>query len=224
MTVGKLTKEQNTKLIKYRDILTFRNYSNKTIKAYVGHLRRLFEFSEHINKEIVYKYLIKVRNDYDYSITYYNQIYSAIKLYDNTLIDLLPFRPRKRKTLPNVLSKREVFNIIDKVTNRKHKVMLKLIYSSGLRVGELVRLKLVDIDSDRMLIKVIQGKGKKDRYTILSKKLLKDLREYYVEYRPRMWLFQGAKPYRHISERTVQQVFSNALSKTDIKKKFHFIH
>ena len=119
-------------------------------------------------------------------------------------------RPKKEKKLPEVLSQNEVRYILDNVTNLKHKAILFLIYSSGLRVGEVVRLKLKDIDSNRMLIHVVQGKGRKDRYTVLAEVALKILREYVREYKPAEWLFQGEQAGRHITERTVQRIFENA--------------
>jgi len=93
------------------------------------------------------------------------------------------------------------------------------VYSSGLRVGEVVRLKLEDIDSQRMLIHVKQGKGAKDRYTLLSKIALIQLRNYVKEYHPETWLFPGAENKGHLTERTVQRVFENALIKARITKK-----
>jgi site-specific recombinase XerD len=94
-----------------------------------------------------------------------------------------------------------------------------LIYSSGLRVGEVTRLKIEDIDSTRMLVRVKQGKGKKDRYTLLSEIALSQLRRYYMLYKPEIWLFPGGKEGAHITERTVQRVFEDACAKAKILKK-----
>lgn len=109
-------------------------------------------------------------------------------------------------------------DILGTVTNLKHKTILYMVYSSGLRVGEVVRLKTGDIDMERMIVKVNQGKGKKDRYTILSKKALDILIEYIKKYKPDEWLFTGEEPDRHITERTVQKVFSDTCKKSGIKK------
>jgi integrase len=99
--------------------------------------------------------------------------------------------------------------------NLKHRLLLETVYSAGLRVGELVRLKPhhIEGDPDRMLIRVEQGKGKKDRYTILSKKLLEDLRTYWREYRPGKWLFAGQNPQRHLTEASAQKAFYLAKKK-----------
>ena len=126
----------------------------------------------------------------------------------------LPPRPRSRK-LPAVLSMEEVSRLLSSIDNLKHRVILKTIYSAGLRVGEAIRLKPEHIESDpsRMVIRVEQGKGRKDRYTILSKNLLAELREYWVEYSPKNWLFPGQKQENHISNIAVSQVLYAAKKK-----------
>ncbi len=127
----------------------------------------------------------------------------------------LPPRPRGRK-LPAVLSMEEVSRLLGCIDNLKHRVMLKTIYSAGLRVGEAIRLKPEHIESDpsRMVIRVEQGKGRKDRYTVLSKQLLHELRVYWVEYSPKYWLFPGQKPGTHISNVSVSQVLYDAKKKS----------
>ena len=106
----------------------------------------------------------------------------------------IPPRPRDKK-LPTVYSQQEVKRLLAAANNFKHRVLLETAYSAGLRISELVRLKPqhIESDRDRMLIRVEQGKGKKDRYTILSQKLLLDLRTYWRQYRPGKWLFAGQK-------------------------------
>ncbi|MDI6689559.1 MAG: tyrosine-type recombinase/integrase [Actinomycetota bacterium] len=127
-------------------------------------------------------------------------------------------RPRKERRLPGILSPEEVRKIFDAVKNIKHRCILLLTYSSGLRVSEVVRLKVSDIDSNRMLIRIRQGKGKKDRYSLLSEVALEELRNYYREYHPKKWLFPGAKEGSHLSERSVQHIFEQALNKAGIIK------
>lgn len=126
----------------------------------------------------------------------------------------LPPRPRSRK-LPAVLSMEEVRRLLSNIDNLKHRVILKTIYSAGLRVGEAIRLKPEHIESDpsRMVIRVEQGKGRKDRYTILSENLLAELREYWVKYSPGHWLFPGQKQENHISNVAVSQVLYAAKKK-----------
>jgi len=126
-------------------------------------------------------------------------------------------RPRREKFLPEVLSEEEVKAIIGSILNLKHKCMIMTAYSAGLRVGELLNLRPVDIDSKRMLIRVFQGKGRKDRVTLLSEKLLELLRKYYRQYHPHDYLFQGISGGRY-SERSIQLVLKRACKDVGIKK------
>jgi len=127
-------------------------------------------------------------------------------------------RPKKDKKLPVVLSKEEVAKILDSVDNIKHKAILMLVYSAGLRVGEVVKLRPEDIDSKRMLIHIKKAKGRKDRYTLLSETALEILREYWRKYKPNKWLFEGVREGWHLSIRTVQSIFEQAREKAGIKK------
>lgn len=115
------------------------------------------------------------------------------------VIENIP-RPKKERKLPSVLSQEEVLKILSRVNNAKHKTILMLIYSAGLRVGESVRLEVGDIDGTRKLIHLHGAKGKKDRYTILSDAALEMLREYYKEYKPRTYLFEGQGDRSHLAE------------------------
>ena len=142
------------------------------------------------------------------------QAYSAIKFfYSDCLeraweLDKIP-RPKIEKRLPVVLSQEEIKSIFQHVVNTKYKIALMLIYSAGLRLSEALHLRLTDIDSKRMEIRVEQGKGKKDRYTLLSNLILNKLREYYKEEKPSHWLFTG-KNGNPICSSTIQKVFSKA--------------
>jgi integrase/recombinase XerD len=126
---------------------------------------------------------------------------------------LPPFR--REKKLPIVLSIEEVTRLLSCIDNLKHRVLIKTIYSGGFRVSEAVRLKPHHIESDpsRMLIRVDQGKGKKDRYTVLSKNLLTELRLYWEKYRPEKWLFPGHGVDKHLCTVAAQKVFYNAKKK-----------
>ncbi|OGV95545.1 MAG: hypothetical protein A2Z59_07290 [Nitrospinae bacterium RIFCSPLOWO2_02_39_17] len=114
--------------------------------------------------------------------------------------------------------KDEVAKIINSMHNLKHRTILMLTYSAGLRVGEVVKLKPEDIDSKRMLIHIKGAKGRKDRYVMLSEKVLEIMRQYWKKYRPEKWLFSGAKEGRYLSTRTADKIFRNACDKTGIKK------
>ncbi|MEI8205144.1 MAG: tyrosine-type recombinase/integrase, partial [Bacteroidota bacterium] len=127
-------------------------------------------------------------------------------------------RPRKEKILPEVLSEEEVVKILNATENLKHKAIFMTIYSAGLRIGEAINLKIKDIDSQRMQIKVVQGKGKKDRYTLLGNKTLEILRKYVAEYKPKDWLFEGAKGEQY-STSSIQANLKIAVDKVGIKKR-----
>lgn len=126
--------------------------------------------------------------------------------------------PRKEKRLPNILSKEEVNKIISAIINIKHRVIIMLIYSVGLRVSEAASVKIKDIDSSRGLIRISQSKEKKDRLTLLSGVTLKALREYYTIYKPEIWLFPSQEDNMHISVRSVQNIFNKACKEAGIIK------
>jgi integrase/recombinase XerD len=121
-----------------------------------------------------------------------------------------------------VLSTSEVLSILNATTNLKHKSMLFVAYSSGLRVGEVVRLRLTDLDHERMVILVKQGKGRKDRNTLLSRFASDLIQDYMKTENPHNWLFPGDDRTRHITERTVQKVFEKAHSLAKINKRLAF--
>jgi site-specific recombinase XerD len=125
-------------------------------------------------------------------------------------------RPKKPLLLPKVMGKKSIGRIIRETENIKHRCMLMLAYAAGLRVSEIVALRMRDIDSDRMTILVSRAKGKKDRLVGLSDMLLKELRQYYQMYKPREYLFEG-EPGIHYSTRSVQKVFQSAKARAGIK-------
>ncbi|MCX7709399.1 MAG: tyrosine-type recombinase/integrase [Clostridia bacterium] len=218
---------------KYYDIriveneLKLKGYSYKTRKAYIGQIKRFIEFygksPEVLGIPEVKQYLLYLIDSEQCSHSYVQQALSSLKFLYNYIIKNteeisdIPF-PKKEKKLPSVLSQSEVKSILGSISNTKHKAMLFMIYSSGLRVGEVVRLKRSDIDTDRMLVRIYQGKGRKDRISILSKAALKVLDVYIGEYRPDDWLFPGQISKNHITERSVQIVFENACKKAEIRK------
>ncbi len=137
----------------------------------------------------------------------------------------LPPRPRGQK-LPAVLSMEEVSRLLNSIDNLKHRVLLKTIYSAGLRVSEAIRLKPEHIESDpsRMVIRIEQGKGRKDRYTVLSRQLLGELRAYWQEYLPKYWLFPGQKPGTHITSVSVSMILYDAKKKSVSQRSAACIH
>jgi len=127
-------------------------------------------------------------------------------------------RPKKHLQLPKVHAPSQVKKIIQSTNNEKHKTMLMLAYATGFRLQEIINLKIKDINSARMVITVIRGKGKKDRQVVLSEKLLTQLRKYFKQYKPKEWLFEG-RPGEQYGYRTLQEVFANAKDKAGVNIK-----
>jgi len=125
---------------------------------------------------------------------------------------------KKPNSLPNILTVDEVRRIINSITNLKHRAIISIIYSCGLRISEAVNLKINDIDSSAMTVKIVNAKGRNDRIVMLSEKLLSLLREYFKEYKPKVYLFEGQQGEQY-STRSIQQIFNNAVKKVGIKKK-----
>lgn len=132
--------------------------------------------------------------------------------------------PRPSTTLPSVMSKEEVLKLIDSVENVKHRTVLILLYSTGMRVSEIANCKIADIDSKNMRIKIVQGKGAKDRYTIMSQQVLMELRAYYLIYKPKEYLFNGQQPGKRYSVRSIQHLMQKALIKLGLENKNYTIH
>lgn len=208
---------------KFKQWLRSKRYSENTITTYTEALKSFLVFyREKPITEITNEDVIVYNNEYilknNLSASYQNQIVNAIKLFFQTIqetkmmVDKI-HRPKRAKLLPNVLSKEEVKLILNAHSNIKHKTMLSLIYSCGLRRSELLNLKPADIDSKRGIVIIRQAKGKKDRIAPLSPKILEMLREYYVISKPKTWLFEGQNIGEHYSEQSLQSVLKQALQK-----------
>ncbi len=213
---------------KFKNHLRSKRYSENTIKTYSEALRSFLTFFKtKVVTEITNDDVIEYNNKYilhnNLSASYQNQIVNAIKLFfktiENRKLDLdKVHRPKRPKILPNVLSKAEIKLILNAHSNIKHKTMLSLIYSCGLRRSELLNLKPVDIDSNRNIIMIRQAKGKKDRIAPLSIKILTMLRDYYTTYKPKTWLFEGQNDNEKYDERSLSNVLKQALTKVNITK------
>jgi integrase/recombinase XerD len=209
------------------DQLKLKGFSSKTRKVYLGQIRRFLQNTgldvNCINAIDIKKYILSMIDEKEMSHTYVNQAISSLKFYGEEilgrkdLISNIP-RPQKENKLPEILSQQEVGRILNSTENFKHRAILFLVYSAGLRVGEVVSLNINDIDEERMLIHVKQGKGKKDRYTVLSKVALEELKIYMKKYRPEKWLFQGGNDIGHLTERSAQKVFEKACFNAKINK------
>ncbi len=209
--------------------LKLRNYSPKTFKAYRSHLRAFVAYfapkhPKDLSEADVRKYLIHLIDEKHLSLGTMGQVLSAIKflyveLYKEPIVIAGLPRPLREHKLPVVLSLDEVKKVFDALGNVKHRIMLMLVYSAGLRVSEVVRLKPSDIDSDRMTIHIRGAKGKKDRYTILSEVVLEGLRHYWKLYHPKEWLFEGQDKGKSYSIRSAERVFEKAVVNAGTNKK-----
>ena len=203
-------------------------YSKHTLNTY----KHMFEeFINHfpdsepedITDEMITGFLRYLVDERNVSGSYQNQSINSIKFYYEKVLRgqrkiYLIDRPREAKYLPEVLSQNEIKLILKNTDNLKHKAIIMTIYSAGLRVSEAINLKLKDIDSQRMQIRVEQAKGKKDRYTLLSVKTLEILRKYVAEYKPKVWLFEGADG-KEYSRRSIGELLHKAVQKAGIKKR-----
>jgi len=208
--------------------LKFRRLADSTIESYVSSVTDLAKFYSNIplyqiSNDQVKEYLLYLQENRGLAWNTCNIVTSGLLFfYNNVLSDReikLKFSPKKqKKSLPEVLSKSEIEALINSTSNMRDRVMLMTIYSAGLRVGEVVILQPTDIDSKRMTIRVLDSKGNKDRYTVLSNKLLKNLQYYYQSYRPVKYLFTSKDKSKHISISTVQKIYNNAKNKAKITK------
>jgi integrase/recombinase XerD len=213
---------------KFKQHLQSKRYSPNTVKTYIEALKSfLVFFKEKRVADITNDDVVFYNNEYilknNLSTSYQNQIVNAIKLFfriiNDKQIDIEKIhRPKRQKILPNVLSKEEIKLILSAHSNIKHKTMLSLIYSCGLRRGELLNLKPADIDSNRNIVIIRQGKGRKDRIAPLSPKILIMLRDYYTLYKPKIWLFEGQFDNEAYDARSLSNVLKQALSKVGITK------
>ena len=207
--------------------MELKGYSPKTIKSYIGHVSN---FAKYYNKSPELLREKEIREYLHYCITEkklsegtVNYINAGLKFfYTKTLnrywnMDKI-FRIKEPRRLPAVLSPEEVKSIFDATENLKHRAILMTVYSAGLRVSEVCNLKITDIDSKNMQILIREGKGKKDRYSLLSNANLEILREYWRRYHPKEYLFSGKGRTDAITPRSVQKMLGKSIKKTEITK------
>jgi integrase/recombinase XerD len=216
-----MTTNLRTQFLNFMTVERFSDHTKRLYLRSVIGLARFYNRSpDTLTNEQIQEYFRHLIEDRKLAWGTCNNYFSAIICFyknvckwDETRFHIPP-RPRAKK-LPVALSVEEIKRLFAAARNLKHQVLLKTVYSSGLRVGEVVRLKPHHLESDpsRMMIRVVQGKGRKDRYTVLSVRLLSDLRTYWRKYRPSKWLFPGQKPQNHLSEAAAQRAYSLAKKK-----------
>jgi site-specific recombinase XerD len=208
--------------------MTLKNYSPNTIRTYKSMLQEFLEYYRELDPAKITEvqirdYLLYLIEKRDVSISYQNQSINAIKFYYEQVLGrpvktYYIQRPKKAKVLPDVLSEEEVQMLLNSVDNLKHKCILSLAYSAGLRLSELINMKPEDIDSANNFVNIRQGKGKKDRRSLLSARVLMLLRQYYKEYKPKEWLFEGQFGDQY-SATSIQNIIKSAAKKGGIRKK-----
>jgi integrase/recombinase XerD len=208
--------------------MRLRRFSPKTIACYLacmkGVAKHFRKSPAELGDEEIRAYLHHLMEERKVSQSVLVQTYSALKFFFEKTLQKqwnafrIP-RCKQRRKLPGVLTREEVESILSATKNLKHRAILMTIYSAGLRIGEATRLKVSDIDSGRMMIRVNEGKGLKDRYTLLGKRNLEMLRRYWKAYRPLEWLFPGRNASGPVSTSAIQRVFKTSLEKAGIKKK-----
>jgi site-specific recombinase XerD len=236
-----IRKEDKVKRISRIDIPNYRScpdkylrklqelrYTKNTIKTYPSMFEEFINYYnthdiDQIGDKLIIEFLQYLVIDRKVSASYQNQSINAIKFYYERVMGgkrkfYFLDRPLKVVKLPNVLNVDEITDTIKLVKNIKHKAIIMITYGGGLRLNEVINLKIKDIDSKRMQIFVRQAKGRKDRYTLLSKKVLPVLREYYKEYKPKEWLFEGVNGHQY-SESSVYTIVKEAFERAGIKKK-----
>ena len=207
--------------------LQLKGITPKTQKKYLREVNNLSSYfgksPEELGEKEVKEYLLHLLEDRKLSRGTYKNYAAGIKfLYTTTLnraevVEKIRY-PKAKKTLPVVFDLAEVKSLLSVTENLKHRALLRITYSAGLRINEAACLRVTDIDSKRMMVRVQQGKGGKDRYSILSQTALELLRRYWRQYRPKEWLFEGQKEGTHIGLTAIRQIFLEAKKRAGITK------
>ncbi len=217
-------------LARVRDALLLRGYSPRTRKAYLGHVRRFLQWTggglDGLPADptaLAERYIVELIGSRRASRAYHSQLVSALRFLLETVLGeprlaLAVPRPKAESTLPAVLAPVEVAQILAAPVNLKHRALLMLLYSSGLRVSELVRLRPEDVDAERGLLRVRRGKGAKDRYTLLAERALDVVEMYRAAIPSETWLFPGAREGRHLTSRSVQKIVARAARRAGVPK------
>ena len=216
-----MSSDLRTQFLNY---MTLQRFSPHTQRNYIAAVKGLADFykksPELLTNDQMQDYFRYLIEDRKLAWGSCNNHFSGISCFCRNILKWeetkfkIPPRPRTRQ-LPIIISEEEAKRLFDATDNLKHKVILKTVYSAGLRLSEVIRLKPEHIESDpsRMMIRIEQGKGKKDRYTILARSLLPELRQYWRKYKPGHWLFPGQNRKNHLSPTAVHSIFHKAKKK-----------
>jgi len=221
-------------LEKTSQYLSIGHYSPLTIRNYLSELRYLFVYYADVDpqdftEEMTLRYLLYLAKTLGCSRVKCRMAAQSISFFFRHVLKL-PYAvpsliyPRAASKLPPVMSASEIKTLIDAIKNVKHRTVVMLLYSTGMRLSEIAALKISDIDSKNMLIKVVQGKGAKDRFTILSQQVLQELRAYYIIYKPKEFLFNGYRPGKPLSTRMIEHLVQKALLQVGLNNKNYTVH
>ncbi len=221
--------EKREAVSEFQKYLSTRRYSERTIKVYIEGIQTFLSFFRGKSiEDITHEDVINFNNEYilynRFSLSYQNQILSSVKVFfDSVYKKLLVIneikRPRRGMNLPEVFSVAEVERLIRSIKNMKHKAAIALIYACGLRRGELINLKISEIDSRRKILTIKGAKGNKDRIVPLPLSMIELLREYFRQYRPVKWLFEGASESTKYSETSLREAFVRGMKEAGIRKR-----
>lgn len=208
--------------------MQLRRLAERTQQAYlsavIGLVKHYQKSPDQINEREVQDYLLDMLNRRQLAWSTCDLCVSGLEFFYRTTLGKTRVQfqiPRRRheQKLPEILNRVEVEKLFEGASHPQHRMILMTTYAAGLRLSEVVHLRVSDIDSERMMIRVEQGKGNKDRYTLLSERLLRELRVYWRAYRPKEWLFSMGNGSRPISDRTVQKIFYRAKDRAGITKR-----
>jgi site-specific recombinase XerD len=221
-------------LEKTNQYLSIGHYSPQTIRNYLGELRFIFVYYSDADpldftEGMIMQYLLYLAKTLECSRVKCRMAAQSISFFMRHVAKrpyVIPtvIYPRPTNKIPPVMLPEEIMKMIDGVANLKHRTILILLYSTGMRISEIANLKIIDIDSKNMRIKIVQGKGCKDRFTILSQQVLMELRAYYLIYKPKEYLFNGDRPGKRYSTRSIQHLMQKALTKVGLENKNFTIH
>jgi len=221
-------------LEKASQFLSIGHYSPNTCRVYLGELRYVFMYYHDVHpndytEDMMLEYLLYLARTLKCSRVKCKSAAQSISFYFKYVLKrpyIIPalIYPRASNKIPPVMTAEEVKALIDTVKNVKHRTIILLLYSTGMRLAEICALKIADIDSKNMRIKVVQGKGAKDRFTLLSQSVLLELRAYYIIYKPANYLFNGSRPGCPISLRNVQHLVSKNIALLGLGSKQYSVH
>lgn len=208
--------------------MRIRGFSENTLKSYLGWVKDFVRYymrpPDELGLEDVHRYQLYLTEEREVAPSTINVAVAALRFFYGVTLDVewdierVPYQKKGRR-LPEILSREEVRRLIGVLDNLKHRSLLATTYAGGLRVSETVTLRISDIDSQRMVLRIDQGKGRKDRYVMLSETLVGLLREYWNAYRPQHWLFPGQIPDRPLTRSSMQRVFVKAKKAVGITKR-----